>query len=444
MEEPKTQTDDILDVLATLRQHRGARAVDRASGLDSAKVRSRLRGDSILTAGELSALVAGLGVDPVEFAAWRQAGFHPEVYLRDLARSGPNQVRHVRELAAREPATESSAAEVRERADGLEVLRLFDVKAARREAFEVLRTAEHRPEAVDRDSLCEAWGIVGAIQRSCGRSASAAYGLLRALVVGGAGRVAPVRRTSALQRVAFLMSYEGDFGLGEQVLEVARLIGARGQDWRAVGRVLVSLGGLLGKTGRLDASIDAHQTSLLLLPPAEWHLRFAAYQGLGLSWVSRGRLRCALAQLDSALEVLEGLPSAPPAIKCWALWLRAEILLAREDLPAAESGFRAVSDIYKAQKSGPTDIAVVSLRLAKALLLQGKIAQLGELAREMVVLLGPIERQNRLVSGAFASFLRLGVRGELTAEFLESLYRRLHGSAREAPPLLGPVAETAP
>ena len=59
----------------------------------------------------------------MEFAAWRQAGFHPEVYLRDLARKGPNQVRHVREQAAREPVNESSPEEIRERADGLEVLR---------------------------------------------------------------------------------------------------------------------------------------------------------------------------------------------------------------------------------------------------------------------------------------------------------------------------------
>ncbi len=444
MEGPKAQTDGILEVLATLRRHRGAAAVDRASGLSSAKVRSRLRGETALTVGELSALLGGLEVDPVEFAAWREAGFHPEAYLRQLAAKRPTQVRHIRDLAAREPARRSTAEEIREQAEGLEVLRLFDVAAAREGALEVLRTAEHRPEVVDRESVCEAWGIVGAIQRSRGRSASAAHGLLKALVVGGAGQVSTVRRTSTLQRVAYLMSYEGNFEQAEGVLEGGRLIGVRALDWRAVGRVLVSLGALLGRVGRLEESIDAHETSLRLLPAAEWHLRFAAYQGLGLSWASRGDLQSALTKLDSALEVLECLESAPPSIKCWVLWLRAEILLARQDLPAAELGFKAVRTIYIAQGMSSIDIAVVSLRLAKVMLLQGEFAELKELAHQMFVLLGRIERESRLVSGAFASFLRLGVRGELTAEFLESLYRRMHGSAKEAPPLLSLTEHSGP
>ncbi len=436
MEKPKPETDDILDVLAVLRKHRGGKTVDRPSGMTTDKIRSRLRGETHLTVVDLSALLASMGVDPVEFAAWRAAGFHPEVYLRELEKKRPSQVRHLRALAARTPVQEYSAEEIRRQAEGLEELRLFDVDAALQGALEILRTAEHRPAMVDRDSLCEAWGIVGAIQRSRGRGASAAYGLLQALVVGGAGQVSTLRRTSTLQRVAYLMGYEGDLDLSEQVLDIARLIGVREKDWQAVGRVMVSWGGFVGRGGRLGESIDAYSTSLQLLPPGEWYGRFSAYQGLGVSWAFRGDLDESLTQLEKALEVLEPVAVAPPIIRYGALWLRAEILMLRGNLSAARSDFQRVKEIFVARGMTPIDIALVSLRLAKILLLEGNRVEFHQISRQMFALLRAIERQNGLLSAAYAEFMNLTVQGKVTVEFLESLYRKMHGSAAAAPPLL--------
>ncbi len=436
MKKPKAEVDNILEVLATLRKHRVAETVDRASGISPEKVRSRLRGHTKLTVEDLSALLAAMNVDPVEFAAWMEAGFHPEVYLRKLEKKRPSQVRHLRALASRAPAKEYSAEEIREQADGLEDLRPFDVDAAREGALEILRTTEHRPAVVDRDSLCEAWGIVGAIQRSRGRYSSAAYCLCRSLVMGGLDEVSTVRRALIFQRIAYLLSDQGDFEHAEQVLGVALLTSTKADEWRVVGRVLVSTGVLNGKRARYEEAIGAYERSLRLMPEEEWHACFSAYQGLGAAWAFRGELKESLANLKSALAVLDALPSPPPILKGVVIWLRAEIQLLRDDLPAAGRGFDEVREIYIDQGMRPIDIALISLRLAKVLLLEGNHAELNELAHQMFALLGPIERQNRLVSAAYAEFMSLTLRGKLTAEFLESLYRRMHGDAQAAPPLL--------
>ncbi len=438
MKKPKAEVDDILEVLAVLRKHRGGGKVDRAIGMSTEKVVSRLRGETHLTVGDLSALLAGMEVDPVEFAAWMDAGFHPEVYLRKLARKRPGQVRHLRALATRAPAEGYSAEEIWEKADGLEMLRLFDVDAAREGALEVLRTAEHRPGVVGRDSVCEAWGIVGAIQRGRGRYSSSAYCLRRSLVIGGPGDVPTVRRALIFQRLAYLVSDQGDFEQADQVLGVALLTSTKAKDWRAVARVLVSMGVLNGKRDRLDESIEAYERSLRMLLAEEWLYRFSAYQGLGISWTFRGKLSKALVQLNHALGVVGALSSPSPMIKCVVLWLRAEILLLRQELPAAKTDFEAVRQIFLAQEMRPIDIALVSLRLAKILILEGGHAELDELTRQMFSLLGPIERQNKLASGAFSEFMNLTLRGELTADFLERLYRKMHGGAQTAPPLLPP------
>ena len=62
--------------------------------------------------------------------------------------------------------------------------------------------------------------------------------------------------------------------------------------------------------------------------------------------------------------------------------------------------------------------------------------ELKELSHEMFALLGRIERQNKVAAGAYTEFMTLSLRGELTAAFLERLYRRMHESAEVAPPLL--------
>jgi tetratricopeptide (TPR) repeat protein len=345
-------------------------------------------------------------------------------------------VRHVRELVAREPKENYGAEEIEWIAEGLEVRRLFDAGAAREEALEILRTAGRRPKVVGSESLCEAWGILGAIQRSQGRYSSAAWCLRKALVVGGAGQVSTVRRTTTLQRVAYLISDQGDLEKACEVLELGRALAAKVGDWGAVGRLLVSTGVLLVKRSCLDEAIDAYERSLLCLPAEEWHGHFSAYQGLGVSWAYRGDLKRALEQLNNALRVLDALQAPPPIIKSVVVWLKAEILMLRNELPAAERDFRTAREIYVAQRMRALDIALVSLRLAKVLLLEGKLAELKELTDQMFALLGPIERQNEIISGVYAEFMNLSLQGELTVELLEGFYRKMHGDAEQAPPLL--------
>ncbi len=303
--------DDLLGVLWTLRKHRGGEKVDRAAGMSSAAVRARLRGARQLTVDDLAALLAGMKIDPVEFAAWRTAGFHPEVYLRELEKAEPSQVRHLRQLAARAPAEEHGAEEIRRQAGGLEVLRLVDADAARERALEILRTAARRPEAVDRENRCEAWGTVGAIQRRRGTTSSAAFCLRQALVLGIAGEVSTLRRASTLQRLAYLMSDQGDLEQAEQVLQVARVIAVG--DGYAIGRILVSEGALLERMGRLEDAVAAYETSLAWIPAHAWHYRLAALRGLGVSQALRGNPGEALAQLDRVLALVDALllPSPP-------------------------------------------------------------------------------------------------------------------------------------
>ncbi len=428
MSNPKDDVARILSDLTVLRQLRGCQKVDRKLGRSSSQVRRLLTGQVGLKVGDFFRLLDVMDIDRQEFFAWSEAGFYPEVYLRELEKKNEDQARYMtRTQLAKPPEKEYSDREIREKAEGLEEGRLLDMEAAWRDALEVLRSAQLR--AVEPQHECEAWGIAGSIQRDRGRYSSSAYCLRRALVIPG------VDRTPTLRRVAKLLSDQGEFGDALKVLDVAMRMGVAARDWPGVSRTLISEGALRSNTGEPIKATGAYETSLVLLPADEWHGRFSALQGLGLCWIHRGDIDKALEYLEEALGLLEDV-GTPPLIRSWALWPKAEIHLYRQELKPAETDFSNLKQIYTDASMSALDVALASLRLAKVLFLAGKHSAVWSLTKEMLSLLERLQKENKLLAGAFAQFLRLAMGGNLTADLLEKIYRVMRKGAKKAPPLL--------
>ena len=370
-------------------------------------------------------------IDPADFLAFVRADFNPEVRLHLLGKESPGQVRYLkRDLLSKPPAADYSPDELGQMAEGLEELRILDMDSARAEAVEILRTMRQRPGSVDPHDECEAWGIVGTIQRDRGRYSSAAYCLGRALQIPGA------RRVSTLQRVAYLLSDLGEFDSASRVLDVAAMTVAQRRNWPDLGRLLVSQGALYGRTGDLREAIRSYKTSLSLLPSSLWYGRFAASHGLGLAYATLGETEEALEHLGDALQETEG---SSALVQWGALWLRAEILLRTGRLQAARQDLTVAREILLSKSMSPLDIALVSIRLVHVLFLQEEPDELYELATQMLSMLEPIQQQNALLAGTYAHFPRLAIRGELTADLIDSVYRKMHQGSQQAPPLLASI-----
>jgi tetratricopeptide (TPR) repeat protein len=154
--------------------------------------------------------------------------------------------------------------------------------------------------------------------------------------------------------------------------------------------------------------------------------------------ILRGDADGALGYLEEALAVLKH-AGTPPLIKSWALWLRAEIYLHQQQLKRAERDFAELKQIYHTESMSALDVALVSLRLAKVLLLESKISELHQLTVEMLSLLEPLQKDHKLLAGAFEEFLRLAMGGRLTPGIVEKAYGVMRRGARKTPPILTPA-----
>ena len=93
------------------------------------------------------------------------------------------------------------------------------------------------------------------------------------------------------------------------------------------------------------------------------------------------------------------------------------VALQQGRLEAAQTALREARRGF-VEQGDPLDVALVSLRLAKALFLAGDIRQMQRLAAEMLRLLKPLEK-NRIASAAIHEFTRASLSGEVTLELLE-------------------------
>jgi tetratricopeptide (TPR) repeat protein len=207
------------------------------------------------------------------------------------------------------------------------------------------------------------------------------------------------------------------------------------RDLAGMGKTLVDEGVvLLNGQAAYGEALRAYEKALELLPDTEPVYRFGATQGSAVAAVYLGDVAGALEHLDGALAELAAQESS--LMYASLLWLKGEIALLLEQYLEAADHFLGVWDCCVDLDLSPLETTLVSLRMAKAYFLQGDRRQVRRILHEMVSSLAEVERSHPLLGAALGEFLREGVRGEVTAEALEEIYRKLREGTETAPPLL--------
>ena len=250
-----------------------------------------------LAIGEASRILGGLDLDAKEYFR-KFFDFDLDLYLRRLELKMEHQARSLKGRLRRAEPMAGGLEEIRRRVAKLEEERLLDQAATEEDCCAVLKAleGEDAPECE-----AEAWGVLAAILRKRGVYSGAAFALRSALENARAsGQWLAGART--LERASYLLADQGDLEFGIGQARAAYLIYAEELDFPGMGRALVDLGGLLGKSGVSDAAIRHFEAALKCLPKSDWVNRFAAMQGLGLDHVKCGRLREGSRFLDQALR----------------------------------------------------------------------------------------------------------------------------------------------
>ncbi len=398
-------------------------------GVSRVPVWKRLGGRQSLEIENLRKALGLLGLSAAEFYHGVETGFHPELLLDDVAKEDGDQVTKFRQRHLEgSPRRAYAAEELREMAAGLEALRFRDPETAHDQAREILRTPELEP-----DVAAEAWGVMGVLQRFKGRPSITAFCLGKALRIGGS----EVVEARNYQRFAMLLLYHvADAGLAlEATLKARDLYWACG-DVAGMGKTMVDWGLILvNGTGDYRRALAVCEAALELLPEESVVNRFCALQGLAVACVYLGDVPQALERLDEALAVVV-VDHAGVFLASIIFWLKGEIALLLGRYQEALRHFGSVKARYVDLGMGAVEIALISLRIAKAHFLNGDRKQVRATLENILFTVGDVQRSNRVLGSALGEFLREKTRGRISAEALEAIYRRMRGGSETAPPLL--------
>lgn len=298
---------------------------------------------------------------------------------------------------------------------------------ALRSAEDVLRAALHGleddPVTENVDLFCRALGALAAAYRVHARFGSAA----RCLRIGfrlceAQGLTAT--RADLLLRTCYLLGDHGEYDLAVELARQASDSCLFRKDREDLGRALVVRAIMHNLAGDWTAAIEAYNLGLEYLPEEIWIGRWSCYQGLGRIYTEQGSLedaRHAVGQAATTHRTSAGQ-------NWWRLiWLQGDIALKEKDFESAELLLREARGGLL-DLGNPLDVALVSLRLAKALLMAGRVAEMRTLAAEMMRLLKPLEK-NRIAGGAVYEFTCAALTGEVTVHLLDSIYKKLEESA---------------
>ncbi len=396
-------------------------------GLSRGSVYKRLAGKQRLGIKKLLLVLDRLGLSAEEFSHGVKTGFHPELLLHDIVKEDTDQVSNFRKLHLKSPPRRVYAdEELREMADGLETLRFRDPKKAHDQAREILRSSEVEP-----DVEAEAWGVMGVLHRFRGRPSVTAFCLGNALRAGGSEQTKARNYT----RFAMLLLYHvGDAELALEAMSKAKDFYWSCCDVVGLGKTMVDEGVIMGTNGLYREAIAAHQAALGFLPDEHVNYRFSAYQGVAIAAAYLGDVDRAFRWLRRAAEALSSAETG--YLTSSLLWLKGELALLLGDHRAALDYFFSVKGRYLHLEVGAVEIAMISLRIAKAYFLQGNTKELRRTLESILLRLGDVERANRVLGAVLSEFLREAARGRVSAEVLEEIYRKLRGGSEAGPPLL--------
>lgn len=200
-----------------------------------------------------------------------------------------------------------------------------------------------------------------------------------------------------------------------------------------VGKVQVLRGTLFNSLGDALSAARVLRKALRRLgtdTPEIRPFRGAAYQQLAIAYESAGDLEAAEEHLRHALAVLQGGSASQAAEMIWYHgWLSHQ----RGDHSTAERRLREAR--AQLQEPGGLSFALVSLDLARVLLLRGQGEEAMRIAQEMASLLGS-SKKTAAIEQSLLGFVRLAIEGRLTAAVIERFDRELHKQGARRPSAL--------
>ncbi len=450
---PKELARRVLEELAAERASHGygrAAAIDRRMNKGRGYLGRVLRGEVSLHVDTLFEALEAVEADPADFFA-RTVGarVRPDRLLRRLERQGGGEGSAVLDRCERLLAggmveaedaaeVEPSVIELEAELVRLDEERFSNPAGAEKEAEAAVEAAARRlarrPDKESHGLLARALGVMAPFYRAGARFATAArclrLGLRLCAERAPSDRELQTVRADLLQRVCYLLGDQGDYRVAAEVARLAGDIYVLLDHRPGIGKTLVDRAIMLNHSGQAEAAIEAYLNSEQYLPEDAWVYRCSAYQGLGWIYAHRG----ALDEAQRWVEETAAAHKTRQGLNWWRLvWLEGEIALdrgqlddARRTLSKARTGFT--------DKGNPFDVALVSLRLAKALFLAGELRQMQALAAEMLCLLKPLEKH--LIAGAaIQEFTRAALTGKVTAELLDRACEQVRTgrSERSAP-----------
>jgi tetratricopeptide (TPR) repeat protein len=434
--DPKKMSRRVLQELAQERASHGfgaAAVIDRRLGKCEGYLSRVLRGELGLHIDTLFQALEALGADPADFFG-RAVGVRarPERLLRRLdrrIRRLPASVLRVQRFVTGELEEEPppewkvlAPGKLRNRLERLEERRFIDPRLVMEPAEELLvdtlRRAEHEGLEEARESgtlelLCGVLGLRASLYRVEAKFDLAARCLRIALELSLRDRLHRVR-PDLLQKTCYLFADQGEYQLAielaSQACEGFLLI----NDLPGVGKALASRAIMHKYLGDSAAAVQSYEASLSYLPEKAWQSRVAAYQGLAWIHLDRGETAHAEFLVGRAEDIMR-IKDGPNWGKL--IWLRGEIALRQGDAERAEEIFRSVRERF-GELGDPFELALISLRLARALLHSGKVEEVQRIASEMITLLRPLQ-ENKVAAAAIQEFTRAALTGQLTSDLLD-------------------------
>jgi tetratricopeptide (TPR) repeat protein len=301
----------------------------------------------------------------------------------------------------------------------LSELRFSYPQTAREECFTLLRSAIEEVEN-GRGSLhhiCDWISLQGAIEVVLNHSALAASYLRRAFSIAKLLNE-PAREASLLQMCSYLIANHGNYDAAITLEEQACHLYVLSKDLCGIGKTLLDRGNMYFYQGEYATSCQYYDSALHYLPKQMWTHRFQAFQCLGFVNLQLKNLEHAQSYADLAAK--EHKTRDGP--NWWKLmWLRGEIALNQDDMSFAEAMFRQICDVFLAQEDH-IDAALVSLRLAKVLLMSGKTEEMQQVCLGMMVLMDPLKLENEIAGSTIHEFLKLALVGKVTVDSLDRAY----------------------
>jgi tetratricopeptide (TPR) repeat protein len=439
---PKEMTRRVLRELAAERASHGhgeAALIDQRMNKARGYLSRILRGDLGLHVETLFEALDVLDVDAADFFG-RVTGIRvcPDRLLRRLERQAPSNGRSVLdrfEITASGGRIDVTIRfddpplieDLPGRLDGLDAELFSYPDQALGSAEEILLAAVARlaqePTPKNLDLVCQALGALAAADRVQARFGAAARGLRLGFGLCEAMGLS-VTRTDLLLRACYLLADHGEYDLAIELARQASDSCLLSRDEKGLGRALVVRGVMLDRAGQHAAAIDAYRLGREHLPADAWIGRYSCSLGLALSFRRLGHLDEARAWVAEATAVHEtqGGPN------WWRLvWLQGDIALDDQDFESAVELLREAREGLT-EFGNPFDVALVSLRLAKVLLMAGRPAQMRELASEMMRLLKPLEK-HKVAGAALYEFACATLAGRVTMELLDGIYQKVEKDA---------------